>query len=909
MSFLRSFVFSPRFFFFTLFLCSVLLVKAQQPQGGDRKNGEGRPNSSNVSGMPGMGGGRGNFNPAQFYIGRFYGKVVDETTGKGIGYATVKITGMKFDTASKSMKPATLGGQMTEENGDFSIEGLPIRGEMTLTINYLGYATVEQKVSFGKMERPSGNGERGNFSQMAGAVEKDLGNIRLAATSQLLKEVEVRGEAAQVTLAIDKKVYRVDKDAIAAGGTAEDALKNVPSVQVDLDGNISLRNAAPQIFVDGRPTTLSMDQIPADAIESIEVITNPSAKYDASGGGAGILNVVLKKDRRLGYNGNVRGGVDMRGRINAGGDMNMRDRKVNMFIGGNYNQRKSLSHSETDRQNLFGNPLTDVLQVSDSKNTGFFASGRGGVDWFLNNRNTLTFSGNYHGGLFDSYDDINIQTDTLRAVAVTTNTLRKSDNSRQFNNLGGQLLFKHLFPREGKEWTADMNYSLARFDNAGVFNTSYIGRAFETRQKQTGDGSNQFITFQTDYVSPLKKAGSKLETGARVALRDYDANNGSFEYNFGDAEFVRVPNFADRYSFADRLYAAYSTFTKSYAKFGYQVGLRAERWQYEGRLPDQNVTFKNQSGSLMEHLFPSAFLNYQLNESDNVQLNFSRRVQRPSFFQLIPFPDFSDSLLLSRGNPDLRPEFTNSLEMSYQNVFNKKHNLLVSVYYRVADNLITRYQFTERIAGRQAIVSSYANANQSTAYGTEFTLRNNFWKFLEVTTNINLYNSVVEATNVEANLKTEQFTWFLKENLLIRLPKSVNFQINASYQSRTAFGVESGGSRGGSGGGGGRGMGGGGWSGGTTNTAQGYTIPVWYVDWSVRKDLWNRKGSVSISMQDIFRSRKQGSVTSSPGIFTQETWRRRDPQFVRLTFSYRFGKMDVSLFRRKNTRSEEMESF
>jgi hypothetical protein len=236
----------------------------------------------------------------------------------------------------------------------------------------------------------------------------------------------------------------------------------------------------------------------------------------------------------------------------------------------------------------------------------------------------------------------------------------------------------------------------------------------------------------------------------------------------------------------------------------------------------------------------------------------------------------------------------------------------VSVYYRQAQDLITRYQFTERIGGRPAIVSSFANANQSTAYGTEITLRNNFWKFLELTTNVNLYNSVVEAGNVEANLRIEQFTWFLKENLLVRLPKNVNLQINASYQSRTAFGVEGGGSgggRGGSGGGGGRGSGGSGWSGGTSNTAQGYTIPVWYVDWSLRKDIWNRKGSISISMQDIFRSRKQGSVTGSTGLFTQETWRRRDPQFVRMNFSYRFGKMDVSLFRRKNTRSEEVETF
>jgi len=891
------------------------IALAQTPQssgkeGNDRKKNSDAP--ANPGGQPpaaGMPGGRGNFNAAQFNIGRFYGKIVDESTGKAIAYASVQLSGMKFDTVSKSMKPAILGGQLTKENGEFSIEGLPIRGEMTLKINYLGYATLEQKVAFAKMERPAGGGGGGNWGQAAGAVEKDLGNIKLATTSQMLKEVEIRGEIPIVSLALDKKIYRVDKDAVAAGGTAEDALKNVPSVQVDLDGNISLRNAAPQIFVDGRPTTLSMDQIPADAIESIEVITNPSAKYDASGGSAGILNVVLKKDRRLGYNGNIRTGLDMRGRVNLGGDLNMRDRKINVFLGGNFNQRKSLSRSETDRYNLFGAPKTNIFQRSDSKNLGFFAMGRGGVDWFINNRNTLTFSGNYHGGEFNSFDDLMIQTDTLRANTITTNTRRTSDNSRVFGNMGSQLLYKYLFPKEGRELTADVNYNLSRFDNSGIFNTTYVGRSFLTRQQQTGDGFNEFITFQTDYTTPMKSPGLKLELGARVALRSYEADNGSFEYNFGDAEFVRVPNFADRYAFEDKVFAAYSTLSKAYPKFGYQVGLRTERWQYEGKLPDQNTTFNNQSNSLLDHLFPSAFLTYKLNEEDNLQLNFSRRVNRPNFFQLIPFPDFSDSLLLSRGNPDLKPEYTNSVELSYQNIFSKKHNLLVSVYYRLATDLITRYQFTERIAGRQAIVSTYANANQSTAYGTEITLRDNFWKFLEVTTNVNLYNSIVQAGNVEADLEVQQFTWFIKENVMFRLPKNINIQINGSYQSRTAFGVESGGgSRGGGSRGGG---GGGGWGGGPTNTAQGYTIPVWYVDWSIRKDLWNRKGSISLSMQDLFRSRRQGSHTESALIFIQDTWRRRDPQFLRLNFSYRFGKMDISLFRRKNNRGEEggMEGF
>lgn len=246
---------------------------------------------------------------------------------------------------------------------------------------------------------------------------------------------------------------------------------------------------------------------------------------------------------------------------------------------------------------------------------------------------------------------------------------------------------------------------------------------------------------------------------------------------------------------------------------------------------------------------------------------------------------------MSRGNPGLRPEFTNSLELSYQNIFAKGHNLLISTYYKYATDLITRYQYAEfnEVLGREAVVSTFANANSSTAYGVEFTLKNTLWERLELTTNINVYNSIVNAGNVETDLRTEQFTWFGKENVTLKLPENFTFQVSGEYQSRTAFAVD---------GGGGRGHG---WGGGPSSTAQGYTLPNWFVDLSLRKDLWKRTATLTLSVQDIFRSRRNGSHTES-ALFIQDSWRRRDPQLVRLNFSFRFGKFDVSLFKRKNTR-------
>lgn len=831
-------------------------------------------------------GGRGNMgqNAAQMNVGRFYGKVIDEATGKGIGFASVQLSTMRFDSVAKSMQPKVIAGQLTEENGDFSLENLPVMGQFTLKISYLGYANVEQKVAFGP---PPGSGN-GGFN--LNAVDKDLGNIALATSSRMLKEVTVTGEASTVSLSLDKKVYKVDKDGVAAGGTAEDALKNVPSVNVDIDGNVTMRNAAPQIFVDGRPTTLTMDQIPAESIDNIEVITNPSAKYDASGGNAGILNIVLKKDRRVGYNGNIRAGIDSRARVNLGADLNAREGKFNAFLGGGLMMRKTLGDGQTDRYNLFGSPLTNVFQTSSSINNRTFGSLRGGVDWFINNRNTLTFTGNFTSGAFDALDDILIVTDTLLGAGVASSSaLRNSDSERSFQNLGTQLLYKYLFPKAGKEWTADVNVNRSKFENTGIFTTDYIGTNLASRQRQDGSGNNNQYTFQTDFVNPIN-GSMKVEAGARAAIREYSSDNASFQYDATADSFVRAPTFADRYKFFDQVYAAYTTFTNSFPKWGYQLGLRAESSYYTGDLLDVDSTFSNQYPL---SLFPSVFLTYKLNEEDNIQANYSRRINRPNFFQLNPFPDFSDSLLLQRGNPGLLPEFTNSFELSYQNIFSKSHNMLATLYYKEATDLISGYQFAEYNdqLGRNVIVSSFTNSNSSTAYGLEVTFKNTFWKNIELTSNLNFYNSKVNARNVEADLSREQFTWFVKENLNIKLPKAFTFQVSGSYQSRTAFAL-GGGSRWG------------GWGGGPSSTAQGYAIPVWFVDLSLRKDLWDRKATITLNVQDIFRSRKTGSYSESD-FFIQESWRIRDPQLVRLNFSWRFGKFDLSLFKRKNLKMGE----
>nr|MBA4168100.1 carboxypeptidase regulatory-like domain-containing protein [Chitinophagaceae bacterium] len=303
------------------------------------------------------GGRPGGAQRAQLNIGRFYGRIIDAKTSKGIDAASVQLIGSKSDPATNTQKDTILSGMLTKKSGGFSLENLPVKGRYKLAVTAIGYKNFEQPVSFDiKFEKGQ------DMSQALANADKDLGNFKLEQDAQLLESVTVSAEKPIMQMGIDRKIFNVDKNINSTGGTAVDIMRNIPALNVDIDGNVTLRNAAPTIFVDGRPTTLTLDQIPSDAIESVEMITNPSAKFDASGGQSGILNIVLKKAKKVGYNGGVRGGGDSRGRVNAGGDINVRQGKVNVFASAFYNQRKSKSWGQTHRLNLTTNPETTTDQ-------------------------------------------------------------------------------------------------------------------------------------------------------------------------------------------------------------------------------------------------------------------------------------------------------------------------------------------------------------------------------------------------------------------------------------------------------------------------------------------------------------------------------------------------------------------
>lgn len=834
----------------------------------------------------------------QMPTGRFYGKVVEAKSGKPIEYASVQLLQNKMDTVTKKRKETVVAGMLTKANGEFSLENISIMGQSKLKITVVGYKSFEQTVSF---DIKMNGGNNGDMSAMMGALDKDLGNVKIELDEKLLENVTVTASSNPgLRLGIDRKVFNVDKNIVSAGGTAVDVMKNVPSVSVDLDGNVTMRNNTPQVFVDGRPTTMSLDQIPADVIESVEIITNPSAKFDASGGTSGIINVVLKKNKKVGYNGSIRTNIDSRGRIGLGTDINVRQEKINFFVSGNFNQRKSISTGTTDRL-TYGTPNNQLFQTDKSTMQGNFGFGRAGFDYFIDNRNTISLSGSMAKGSFKPSTSSSMETDFLSIPVVSSLAERLSNSKNTFQNSGTMLSYKRNFPKAGHELTADITYNRSKNSNTNLIKTDSLDLSTKnvvktSSQRQDGKGTNENFVFQTDYTNPLSDK-SKFEMGVRVSIRKVDNKNDFFLISSSGIAIYN-PFSSVNYNSTDKVYAAYTTYTNQIKNFGYQLGLRLESSDYEGRLPDKGQVFNIE---FPVSLFPSVFLSNKLKNDQELQLNYTRKINRPNFFQLYPFTDYSDSLNISRGNPDLKPEFTNSIELSYQKTFKKnKDSFLGSIYYKNTNDLITRFQVqeTSAVTGKDILVNTYINAASSYVTGLELTLKTKMTKWWDMTTNMNLFTSKIN-TGIAGQPEQDQFaSWFGKLNNTFKLFKNFSMQLSGEYQSKTIL------PPGGSGSSGGGGRGGGGGMFGQATSSQGYVRANYFVDAGFRYEFMkNKQASVSLNINDIFRTRRSDVHSESP-YFTQDVFRRRDPQVARLSFNWRFGKFDPNLFKRKNNKNQ-----
>lgn len=797
-------------------------------------------------------------------IGHVFGKLVDASTKKPVPYASVALL--------KLRDSSVVTGMLTKENGEFSLESLPL-GTFNMRISFMGYETIYRKIAISPQ-----------------TFDQDLGNIRFKADAKLLSTVEVTGQKSAFQMGIDKKVFNVERNLTSVGGTATDVLKNVPAVNVDIDGNVTVRNASPNIFVDGKPSTLTLDQIPADAIESVELITNPSAKYDAEGM-SGIINIVLKKNKRAGINGMLMAGAGTGDKYNGGGNINIRQGKVNFFANYMINSQRFWGDGTTDRTNFINGGTSNLHQESDSRSSPRFQFGRIGLDYYLDNRNTISVSQNIVDGNFKNFEDL---TSTFNKGDSMSSRL--NDSKFGFRNYTTQLGFKHTFAEPNREWTADFNYNRSSNDRNGSFlsqpvDINNMPLAQSSYQTNNSDGHTTFLVMQTDYTDPIGKNG-KLEAGLKTTLRNYSSVYNVYDEDTTTGEFHFNNLLSNDYKYKEQIYAGYLNYAGTRGNFGYQAGLRVEQYVYSGEIPSEGMKFKPTKAT--PGFFPSVYLSQKMKNDQELQLNYSRRVTRPNFFQLIPYRDYTDPLNQREGNPNLRPEYTNSVELSYVKNW-KTANFLGTVYYRNTNNLISAISTP---IGTDTLLTSFTNANNNNNYGAELTLKNTFFKIWDLTTNVNLYQTELSYSQDKKDYKNSNFSWMAKINSELKLPSNFTLQISGNYQAPT-IALPSGG-----GGGGGRGGGGGGGFGMVPVSAQGTIKGMSSVDAGLKKDfLKNKTASLTLAVSDIFNTRQYELNQAAPA-FVQDYIRKRESRILRLTFTYRFGKFDAQIFKRKNLKSE-----
>lgn len=793
------------------------------------------------------GGNKGGMNMSNMSFAHLYGRILDAKTKEPVEFAAVAL--LWFD------KDSAIAGVLAKSNGDFSLENLPFGG-YRLRISFLGYKNYEQRI-FVNMQN----------------IDKDLGNILLEPDETVLKEVTVTEEKSTMTMSIDRKVYNVDKDMSAKGGTGLDAVKNIPSVSVDADGNVTLRNNGVTIYVDGRPTTLTLQQIPSDQIDRIEVITNPSVKYDASATG-GILNVIMKKNTKPGYNGMAMAGVGTNDRYTGMFNLNVKENPFNFFVMYNYNQSANLNDGFTNRTNLnAGNVLGYYNQTDLARFANSFQFGRLGFDYTINNRNTITVSGNYVAGEFKTVD--NQKSQILDSAKNELNTgARVNDSKSWFKNFTGQVQYRKTFPTAGKELTSDLNFN-HNFGNSHYLNTTEnypLGTTtadpmLSNYYKNDGSSYASMYNYQLDFVNPINDY-TKFETGVKANFSQSHNDQNTYFKRFADADYLQDTSLTNHYSIDNLVTAAYVNYSSKIWGIGYQGGLRFESSYYKGTLTNKGQSFSYQYptgiDNLMNSLFPGVYFSKKLPKNQEVQLNFSRKINRPNFFQLMPFVMASDQQNIRIGNPKLTPEFYNLAELNY-NIQWGKLNYLSSFYGRYIENPITNVAYPQS-PGSFVLINTFQNGKNSFVYGWENTLKATVFKNLDITANFNgFYTTVSWNPTPTTTTSNSGYSYTSKLMLQYKFPKNISLQLNGNYEAPKII-------------------------------PQGTTRPMYFMDATLSYN-YKFKWMFNLLLSDCFNTKRMGTHYDTP-YYLQDMSRRRESRYLRFSVTYLFGKMDVSIFKR-----------
>ena len=785
------------------------------------------------------------------------GTVVENTTNTPLEYASI--------TLQSTTNAENITGDMTDESGKFSIPVTP--DTYQISIEYLGYKTF-------------------TIDAKQIAENLDLGTIKIDSDTEILDGVVIETRRSPVELQLDKRIYNVADDNVVKGGSASDVLDNIPSVEVDSEGNVSLRgNESVRVLIDGKPSGLAsnigeaLKMISSDALDRVEVITNPSARYEAEGG-AGIINIILKKGHNNGVNGSVTANVGDPESYGINGSLNYKEKNFNFYTNIGYRNNKSYGNSTNETQYFDENGDTSkfVNEYSKSINNRESFSGNFGFEWYLTDKLTwnqgFTYrknNGNNPRNLrYDNYDELH------NLLYSNTRETAEDDN------------------RETAEYTTDFTY---KFNDTGhelfVSGTVSTNSDLENSDITTRDANNAIqasdLTLskekqlrhiaRVDYVLPLGENG-RLEAGY---LGNFNELNTNFDINSLDASGNYVPNdlYKNNLEYKEKVHALYTQYGDKFDRLSYMVGLRWEATEIDVN----QLTTMDFNNKKYNNFFPSAFLNYELTDTENASISYSRRVRRPRGRMLNPISNYSSSINFFMGNPDLNPSFTDAFDLGYMKRWSHL-TLNASAYYNKTTDAV---QFVRRVDGvnEEGIpitISGPINLATEYRYGLELNLNYTPFSWWRLNGNVNIFQQSTRGDYnytdfngdlVSQNFDNDTFTWTGRINSRITLPAKIEWQTNFFYR-------------------------------GAQTTAQGKVLPIAAVNMALNKDILKDKASISLNVQDLFNSRKFKVETNLPQAtgYSEMQWRQRT---VNLSFTYRFNqtKADRQKEQRQQQPSEE----
>ena len=788
-------------------------------------------------------GNRGKFDATQLpKIGVLTGTLIDTDTKEPLPFAAVKIT--------HTMSEELVTGGMTDDKGRFKIESITL-GPNQVEFAYVGYKTETQEVRFGRE-----------------GIEIDLGKIGLQSSGVELNEVTVEAEREFMTNEIDRKVYDPSKLILSKTGSATDILENIPAVELDVDGNITLRgSSAVRIMIDGRPSRFTgedlsalLQSLPANSVEKVEVMTNPSAKYDPDGT-AGMINIVLKKSALQGLNGSVNSSYSGADRFRAGINLNYKVEDLNFFFNAGHSSGRYPRSSWSRRDNFLGEDTLSFYQVVDGYGGRNGNNIKAGIDWSPGSKHVFTLQGTINQGLRPRVSNNN--TDWTTPFLDYTLTQSSDRQGSRWNNSYDMIYdFK---PKKGEELNVRMSYTDGSRDDVLEFTQDTLTNSIKMpsdKYRTNSFGEQWEFNGILDYTKKWNK-DRKFEAGAKIITReDLDAfNRTNIDIYTGDTTYLLDSE--NEFLYGEDILAVYSNYGFKKGPWGFQLGLRAEQANITATQITQDSTFYNN----YFQVYPSAFLTYQIAAGREINMSYSRRVQRPGGRQLNPFIDYSDPFNLRSGNPYLLPAFTGSYELGYTQILKKGTTLTSNIYFRDRSNLITWYS---EVDSNGVNLTTYQNLNSGEDVGLDINFRGRLGKkggFFSLGGNY-FYSQV--SGDIRGRGWVNQGQGF-SLNTVFSTPlwKNASVQIMGNYRSKRVM-------------------------------AQGIGRPFYFIGGGFKQGFLNDRLNLSINCRDIFNTMGWNYETSGPGFYSEGQFRWMN-RVVECGLTYNFG--EVQRRRRQMDRS------